>query len=189
MCRNIWKRHVQPSRDDNLRSIPVLPRAHERSIVDRALDDLVRTRLAADDADVILHRRLPQAQVLADEDAYAYAGDVEPVQERVGRFHQLELDGVPPYLDLGVGERRAPPARAVALPEEGAVPYRRAQLERAPGHLDEHGGVALVDVLQDFGESDLPRFLSVPLALGRGLLVQRQYFEEGGGVQLLDLLH
>mmetsp|Transcript_36805 Transcript_36805/g.79443 ORF Transcript_36805/g.79443 Transcript_36805/m.79443 type:complete len:220 (+) Transcript_36805:588-1247(+) len=187
MSWDIGKCHIQPSRYDNLRSISILPRTHERRIINRPLHNLVRTRLTTYNPNIILHRRLSQTQILPYQNAYPNPRNVKPVQKRVRRLHQLELNGIPPHLYFFIGHGLLPLALApvVVSPQQRTFSYRRAEFERPPRHLDEHAAVSLVHVLQYLGEFAFPFLL--PLARRR-VFVHAQHLHEGRGVQFLHLL-
>lgn len=178
--------HIQPPRDDNLRSIPILPRTHKRRIVNRPLDNLIGTRPTANDPHVTLHGRLPQTQILPDQDPNPDPRNIKPIQKGVRALHEFELHGIPPGLQFPLLHRRqlGPLALAavVVSREERPLPDRRAEFEGPPRHLDQDAAVSLVDVLQDPGE--VPFFIEGGDDLGGG----GEDFEEGGGVEVLDLL-
>mmetsp|Transcript_10447 Transcript_10447/g.22510 ORF Transcript_10447/g.22510 Transcript_10447/m.22510 type:complete len:474 (+) Transcript_10447:281-1702(+) len=178
--------HIQPPRDDNFRSIPILPRTHKRRIVNGPLDNLIRTRPTANDPHVTLHGRLPQTQILPDQDPNPNPRNIKPIQKGVRALHEFELHGIPPGLQFPLFHRRqlGPLALAAVVisREERPLPNRRAEFEGPPRHLDQDAPVSLVDVLQDPGE--VPFFVEGGDDLGGG----GEDFEEGGGVEVLDLL-
>mmetsp|Transcript_5457 Transcript_5457/g.14778 ORF Transcript_5457/g.14778 Transcript_5457/m.14778 type:complete len:403 (-) Transcript_5457:204-1412(-) len=159
MSGNVGERQIQPPADDDVRRIAVLAIAHVGGIVDGPLDNFVRGRDVADEADVILQRRLPQRQVLTDQHTDANTAQVEAIEEGV-RFLHVRKEVIL--------SRRSVRLRHVV-----------AEFMRATRHLHEDLGMTLVNALHQLRKGLL-------LLDGFDLRVEFHELQQRLRVELLD---
>eukprot|EP00804_Cyclotella_cryptica_P020305 CCRYP_014048-RF/>CCRYP_014048-RF protein AED:0.47 eAED:0.47 QI:0/0/0/1/0/0/2/0/155 len=149
--------------------------------------EFLRTRLTTNNSHIILHRRLPQTQILPNQHTYPNPRNIKPIQKGMRRLHQLKLHRIPTSRQIRTRRRLGPViAPIVVTPQQHPPSYRGTQFKRPPRHLYQDTPVPLVNIFENGGKFGLP--CELPLARGR-MFGHGEYFEEGGGVEFLDLLY